>query len=68
MVLEDGSYDRVPFSAVLEMIERQRGVERVMERAHAFTGKSRALLSEFPESPYQKALYAVTELVTDRDH
>ena len=67
-VLEEGNYDRVPFRSVLEMMERRRGVERVMERAQMFTGKARTILGEFPESPYQKALYAVTDLVTDRDH
>jgi octaprenyl-diphosphate synthase len=67
-VLEDGNYDRVPLVAVLEMLERRRGVDRVMERAQWFTNKARTLLAEFPESAYQKALFTVTELVTDRDH
>ena len=38
------------------------------ERAQAFTDKARAIINEFPESPYQRALLAVTELVTERDH
>ena len=67
-VLEDGSYDRVPLAAVLEMLERRHGVDRVMERAQWFTSKARALLGEFPESAYQQALFTVTDLVTDRDH
>jgi hypothetical protein len=25
-------------------------------------------MSEFPDSPNQRAMYALTELVTDRDH
>ena len=32
------------------------------------TDKARQLIGDFPDSPYQRALYAVTELVTDRDH
>jgi octaprenyl-diphosphate synthase len=67
-VLGDGSYDRVPFSIILALAERQRGLERAMARAEAYTGKARQIISEFPESPYQRALYALTELVTDRDH
>jgi octaprenyl-diphosphate synthase len=40
----------------------------VRERAQAFTEKARAIIASFPESPYQRALLAVTELVTERDH
>ncbi len=44
------------------------GFDRVRERAQTFTDKARAIIAEFPDSPYQRALAAVTELVTDRDH
>jgi len=67
-VLKDGNYERVPFTKILRMIERHRGFERVSERAQAFTDKARAIVSEFPESRYQRAMTALTELVTDRDH
>jgi octaprenyl-diphosphate synthase len=50
------------------MIERYHGIARVKERAHAFTEKARGIIGEFPESPYQRALYSVTDLVTERDH
>jgi octaprenyl-diphosphate synthase len=67
-VLKDGNYDRVPFSKILGMIERHHGFERVRERAQAFTDKARSIVTEFPESPYQRALTALTDLVTERDH
>ena len=67
-VLKDGNYDRAPFSQILHLIERHRGFERVRERAQAFTDKARAIVLEFPDSRYQRAMTAVTELVTDRDH
>jgi octaprenyl-diphosphate synthase len=67
-VLADGNYDHVPFTKILEMIERHRGVERARERAQTFTDKARALIASFPDSAYQRALLAVTDLVTDRDH
>jgi octaprenyl-diphosphate synthase len=67
-VLEDANYDRVPFSKILSLIERHRGFERVHERAQAFTDKARSIVTEFPESPYQRALTALTDLVTERDH
>jgi octaprenyl-diphosphate synthase len=67
-VLKDENYDRVPFPKILGMIERHRGFERVRERAQAFTDKARSIVTEFPESPYQRALTALTDLVTERDH
>jgi octaprenyl-diphosphate synthase len=67
-VLRDGSYDRVAFTQILDLIERRHGIERARERAQQFTEKARSIISGFPESPYQRALCAVTDLVTDRDH
>jgi octaprenyl-diphosphate synthase len=67
-VLKDGNYDRTPFAQILRLIERHRGFDRVRERAQAFTDKARAIVIEFPDSPYQRAMLALTELVTDRDH
>src|SRR5579864_2112043 len=67
-VLADRHYENVPFVQVLALIEKYKGIERVRERAQAFTDKSRQVIGEFPESPYQRALYAITDLVTDRDH
>ncbi len=68
VILEERNYDKVPFDEILAMLKKYRGVERVKERAQAFTDKARALISEFPDSPYQRALYAVTDLITERDH
>jgi octaprenyl-diphosphate synthase len=67
-VLQDRNYDRSPLSKTLQVVERHRGFERVRERAQAFTEKARGIIGEFPESPYQRALAGLTELVTERDH
>jgi octaprenyl-diphosphate synthase len=67
-ILKERSYDAVPFARILALLEKYRGIERVKERAQAFTDKARHTIGEFPESPYQRALMAVTELVTERDH
>ena len=67
-VLKDGKYDRAPLSKILDLLERRGGIERVRERAQFFTEKAREIISQFPESPYQRALYAVTDLITGRDH
>jgi octaprenyl-diphosphate synthase len=67
-VLHDGDYGRVPFTSILALIERHKGIERAMQRAEVFTRKARQIIAEFPESRYQSALQALTDLVTDRDH
>jgi octaprenyl-diphosphate synthase len=66
-VLDDGSYDRVPFRQVLDMLERYGGIVRTRQRAHQFTAKALDLLASFPESPARRALKAATDLVADRD-
>jgi octaprenyl-diphosphate synthase len=67
-VLKDGNYERVSFSDILAFIQRRCGIDRARQRAEHFTEKARSIIAEFPDSPYQRALCAVTELVTDRDH
>jgi octaprenyl-diphosphate synthase len=65
-VITDGSYRDVPFARILEILERHGAVSRAYDRAYAFTEKSRALLAAFPDSPAQRALQAIVELVTER--
>ncbi|MGD0500699.1 MAG: polyprenyl synthetase family protein [Bryobacteraceae bacterium] len=67
-VLRQRSYETVPFARVLALLEKYRGIERARERAQAFAARSRQIAAEFPDSPYQRALLAVTDLVTERDH
>jgi octaprenyl-diphosphate synthase len=68
MVLRDGNYGRVSLGRVLDIIKKHQGIERAMRRAEAFTQQARGIIAAFPESPYQRALYLLTELVTERDH
>jgi octaprenyl-diphosphate synthase len=67
-VLTDGNYDQVPFSKIVHILNRHKGIERAQERAQAFTEKARAIIAGFPASPYQRALHSVTDMVTERDH
>ena len=67
-VLADGNYDQVPFSKIVHILNRHKGIERAQERAQAFTEKARSIIGTFPPSPYQKALNSVTDMVTARDH
>ena len=67
-VLREEGFESVPFSRILRLIEERNGVTRARERAASFIEKARAIIAEFPDSPYQRALAAVAELVTERDH
>ena len=67
-ILRDRNYDAVPFQRILALLEKYHGIERVRDRAQAFTEKARAIKASFPESAYQRALLAVTDLITERDH
>ena len=67
-ILRQRNYEEVRFSQILSLLEKYRGIERVKERAQTFTDKARQIINEFPDSPYQRALLAVTEMVTERDH
>jgi len=66
-VLRERNYDAVPFGRIYEMTERHGGVQRIRERAQQFTDRARAIVREFPESPCQRALCTLTDLVTERD-
>jgi octaprenyl-diphosphate synthase len=66
-VLTDGNYDQVPFGKILQILTRHKAIERAQKLAESYTEKARTIIAEFPESPYQKGLLAVTDLVTERD-
>src|SRR5712675_2703220 len=49
IILQERSYQRVPFREIRALIEKYHGFERIQERAQAFTNKARQLIGEFPE-------------------
>lgn len=65
-VMNDGSYEHVPFMRIVQILDRHGSVKRAYERAHSFTEKSRTFLAGFPDSPSQRALNSILELVTER--
>src|SRR6516164_1143472 len=67
-ILRRRDCDEVHFTRILTLIEQYRGIQRVRTRAQAFTDKARRIIGEFPDSSYQRALLALIELVTERDH
>ena len=67
-VLADGNYDQVPFSKIVHILNRHKAIERAQARAQVFTEKARSIIAGFPASPYQRALFSITDMVTTRDH
>jgi len=66
-VLTDRAYSSVTFADILAIVERHGGIQRTQERARQFTERARQVVSEFPDSPWQRALFTLTSLVTARD-
>ncbi len=67
-VLNDGNYDQVPLLKILQILQKHRALDRAQQRAQHFAAKAREIILRFPDTPYQRALLTVTEMVTDRDH
>ena len=67
-VLKTGDYAAVPFKQILDFANSSKGIERARARAQVFTETAREIIANFPDSQTQRALAAVTELITDRDH
>lgn len=66
-ILADGSYEQVPFMRVLQILEHHGAIRRAYDRACTFTEKARSVLATFPDSPAQRALNAIVDLVTERN-
>ena len=67
-VLREGKYESFAAAEVLEFIHRNSGINRAMARAQCFADRARTIIQTFSDSAYQRALAAVTDVVTDRDH
>ncbi len=67
-VLKAGDYTEVSFARIFDLAKSSKGIERARERAQVFTETARDIIATFPDSQTQRALAAVTELITDRDH
>ncbi len=65
-ILNEGSYEQVPFMRIVQMLDRHHSVLRAYERARHFTEKSRTILLTFPSSEARRALHSILDLVTER--
>ena len=65
-VLRERNYDAVPFTSLLELVDRYNGIQRARARARQFTDRARQIVAEFPDSACRRALFTLTDLVTER--
>jgi octaprenyl-diphosphate synthase len=66
-ILRDRNYDDVSFANVQALVDRYGGTQRTRARARQFTDRARQIVAEFPDSFCRRALFTLTELVTERD-
>ncbi len=66
VVIADANYEQVPFMRILQMLESKGCIARAYGRAHTFTEKARQIIHTFPDSPAQRALSSIVDLVTER--
>lgn len=66
IILNDGSYERVPFMAMVRLLEQHSAVSRAYERAEGFAEKAREIICSFPESAEKRALQAIVDLTIER--
>jgi octaprenyl-diphosphate synthase len=67
-ILRNGAYGGSAIEDVRAFLDRYSAVDRARVRAQEFANKARAIIAEFPDSAYQRALAAIAELVTDREY
>jgi octaprenyl-diphosphate synthase len=67
MVLAERNYGAASFADIFAIVEGRGGIQRTRERAQQFTERARQIVAEFPDSPWQRALSTLTDLVTARD-
>ncbi len=65
-VLRERGYGAVPFEQVRGILQKRGGIQRALERAQQFSDRAIQIVSELPDSVYQRGLVAVAELVVER--
>ncbi len=66
-VLRDGNYQSVPFSEIMDLIERYGTLRAARERARRFAESAKGCLDIFPESQYKDALRSLADFIVERE-
>ena len=66
-VLEEGGFDSVRFSKILDLIDHYGALQSAREKAQEFSGKARSFLEDYPDSPYKDALHSLPDFILERE-
>jgi octaprenyl-diphosphate synthase len=66
-VLQDESYDSVPFAEIMELIERYGTLQAARAKARQFAESAKRCLDIFPDSQYKDALRSLAEFIVERE-
>jgi octaprenyl-diphosphate synthase len=66
-VLEERSYDSVPFAEIMELVERYGTLQAAHDKARQFADNAKRCLDIFPDSQYKDALRSLAEFIVERD-
>lgn len=66
-VLAENDYDSVPFSEILELVERYGTLEASRRKAGELADTAKGYLDGFPDSPYRDALRSLAEFIVERE-
>ena len=66
-VLDEGSYESVPFTDIMDLIERYGTLDAAREKAWGFAETAKNSLDIFPDSQYKDALRSLAEFIVERE-
>jgi octaprenyl-diphosphate synthase len=66
-VLEEGGFNPLRFSEILDLIDRHNTLRAARAKAQEFALKAKRCLETFPDSPYKEALRSLPDFMLDRE-
>ncbi len=66
-VLDEGSFQSVSFSEILDLMERHGALRRARDKARDLAEQARSALGAFTDSPYKDALRSLPEFILERE-
>jgi octaprenyl-diphosphate synthase len=66
-VLEEGGFNSLRFSEILDLIDRYDTLQAAREKAQEFAQKAKRCLETFPDTPYKDALRSLPDFMLDRE-
>ncbi len=67
LVLDEGGFQSVRFSEILDLVERYGTLQAAREKAQDFSDKARGFLEGYPNSPFKDALRSLPDFILERE-